>query len=240
MSSNVTPSPPAIALSKPTLACPRARCSCAPSPTPSRRSSPPASAAAPAAPSSPHPPKSSPASPPPKPSSSPTPAAMTTSTARFPAAPTSAYNELYAALQQWGYFQLVDSPAHADLIFQIRGTELAPSLVPTPDASTSSPSNISPHLVLTILDPARPRHSPSTPSPPPPVAAPTSPKAPSPSPAPSSGSPTRSAPASPHPVPTPAKLISRDTLRPSFETLIQFTAPRPPASPQRQNPLPRQ
>jgi hypothetical protein len=27
------------------------------------------------------------------------------------------YNELYASLKQWTYFQLVDSPAQADLIF---------------------------------------------------------------------------------------------------------------------------
>jgi hypothetical protein len=33
------------------------------------------------------------------------------------------YNELYASLKQWGYFQLVDSLAQADLIFEIRGTE---------------------------------------------------------------------------------------------------------------------
>jgi hypothetical protein len=32
------------------------------------------------------------------------------------------YNELYAALKPWGYFQLVDSPAQADLIFEIRST----------------------------------------------------------------------------------------------------------------------
>jgi hypothetical protein len=33
------------------------------------------------------------------------------------------YTEFYASLKQWGHFQLVDSPAQADLIFDIRGTE---------------------------------------------------------------------------------------------------------------------
>jgi hypothetical protein len=33
------------------------------------------------------------------------------------------YDELYAALKQWGYFQLVDSPTQADIILEIRSTE---------------------------------------------------------------------------------------------------------------------
>jgi hypothetical protein len=36
--------------------------------------------------------------------------------------PNLAYNELYASLKQWGYFQLVDSPSQADLIFEIRSS----------------------------------------------------------------------------------------------------------------------
>jgi hypothetical protein len=36
--------------------------------------------------------------------------------------PNVAYNELYASLKQWGYFQLVDSPSQADLIFEIRSS----------------------------------------------------------------------------------------------------------------------
>ena len=32
------------------------------------------------------------------------------------------YNELYTSLKQWGRFQLVDSPAQADLVFEIRST----------------------------------------------------------------------------------------------------------------------
>jgi hypothetical protein len=68
--------------------------------------------------------------------------------------PNVAYNELYAALQQWGYFQLVDSPAHADLIFQIRGTELAPNLAQTVDNLHIIAQQHAPHLVLTILSPS--------------------------------------------------------------------------------------
>lgn len=33
------------------------------------------------------------------------------------------YNELYASLRQWGYFQLVGSSDQADLIFEIRSTD---------------------------------------------------------------------------------------------------------------------
>jgi hypothetical protein len=62
------------------------------------------------------------------------------------------YNELYAALQQWGYFQLVDSPSHADLIFQIRGTELIPNLENTFSAHVIAQQH-APKLELTILDP---------------------------------------------------------------------------------------
>jgi hypothetical protein len=33
------------------------------------------------------------------------------------------YDEFYAVLKQWGYFELVDSTTQADFIFQIQGTE---------------------------------------------------------------------------------------------------------------------
>jgi hypothetical protein len=66
--------------------------------------------------------------------------------------PNVAYNELYAALQQWGYFQLTDSPAHADLIFQIRGTELIPNLEDTASGHVIARQH-APKLDLTILDP---------------------------------------------------------------------------------------
>ena len=68
--------------------------------------------------------------------------------------PNVSYNELYAALQQWGYFQLVDSPSHADLIFQIRCTELPPNLAETLDGQHIIAEQHAPHLEVTILDTA--------------------------------------------------------------------------------------
>jgi len=44
--------------------------------------------------------------------------------ANFPLSAEDAYNEIYAALQQWGHFQLVSSPDQADLVFQLR--DIAP------------------------------------------------------------------------------------------------------------------
>jgi hypothetical protein len=40
----------------------------------------------------------------------------------IPGGPNGTYSELYASLRQWGYFQLVDSPSQADLIFEIRSS----------------------------------------------------------------------------------------------------------------------
>jgi hypothetical protein len=68
------------------------------------------------------------------------------------------YDEFYAALKQWGYFELVDSTAQADLIFQIQGTEQLPDVendgrgVLNKDYSTTS---YPPMLNLSILDPSR-------------------------------------------------------------------------------------
>jgi hypothetical protein len=70
----------------------------------------------------------------------------------IPNGATIGYNQLYASLQQWGYFQLVDTPAHADLIFQLRGTEAAPQLESTFSGSIV-PHQHAPILELTILDP---------------------------------------------------------------------------------------
>lgn len=144
----------------------------------------------------------------------------------IPGGPNVSYNQLYASLQQWGYFQLVDSPARADLIFQIHGTELAPNLVQTVDNQHVIAKQHQPQLELTILDPAN--------------------LAPIDTIIAAAGransipkgtiafarsiewltyqiSTRVSAPRS-----NPGQLKSRDTLRPSFETLIQFTAPVPP------------
>jgi hypothetical protein len=147
-------------------------------------------------------------------------------TLEIPGGPDVAYNELYAALQQWGYFQLVDSPAHADLIFQIRGTELAPELVQTPDNQHIIARQHAPKLVLTILSPSDPT----------PIDTITT----------LAGRGTNipkgtiafaqsiewltyqistrvSAPRA-----DSGKLLNRDALRPSFESLVHFTAPVPP------------
>jgi hypothetical protein len=70
----------------------------------------------------------------------------------IPSGATIGYNQLYASLQQWGYFQLVDTPAQADLIFQLRGTEAAPELESTFSGSIV-PHQHAPILELTILDP---------------------------------------------------------------------------------------
>ena len=70
----------------------------------------------------------------------------------IPSGATIGYNQLYASLQQWGYFQLVDNPAHADLIFQLRGTETAPELEST-FSGNIVPHQHAPILELTILDP---------------------------------------------------------------------------------------
>jgi hypothetical protein len=70
----------------------------------------------------------------------------------IPSGATIGYNQLYASLQQWGYFQLVDTPAQADLIFQLRGTETAPELESTFSGSVI-PHQHPPILQLTILDP---------------------------------------------------------------------------------------
>ena len=144
----------------------------------------------------------------------------------IPGGPNVSYNQLYAALQQWGYFQLVDSPAHADLIFQIHGAETAPNLVQTPDNLHIIAQQHQPLLVLTILNPANLALIDTITAP-----------------AARDNSVPKGAIAFARsiewlnyqistrvsaPRPDPTQLKSRDTLRPSFETLIQFTAPVPP------------
>jgi hypothetical protein len=68
------------------------------------------------------------------------------------------YSEFYAALKQWGYFQLVDSPAQSDLIFQIRGTEEPPDIENTGKGLQNkdyTATNYPPMLELSILDPSQ-------------------------------------------------------------------------------------
>jgi hypothetical protein len=72
----------------------------------------------------------------------------------IPGGPNASYNQLYASLQHWGHFQLVDSPTQADLIFQIHGAELAPNLVPAADGQHIIAQQYQPRLELTILEPS--------------------------------------------------------------------------------------
>src|SRR5271170_621963 len=39
---------------------------------------------------------------------------------RFSGSPDRAYNEFYAAMKSWGRFEIVGSPAEADLLFEVR------------------------------------------------------------------------------------------------------------------------
>ena len=79
---------------------------------------------------------------------------------QIPGAPNVICNELYAALQQWGYFHLVDSPDHADLIFQIRGIEAMPEII-TPAYGWSTGRQHQPYLQLIILDPGKDQANPT-------------------------------------------------------------------------------
>ncbi len=60
------------------------------------------------------------------------------------------YSQLYAALQQWNRYQIVDSPSQADLIFEIRSIA-SPVDVSGPHGTGSISYN--PQLILRILDP---------------------------------------------------------------------------------------
>lgn len=68
----------------------------------------------------------------------------------FPIDATKAYNDVYAALQTWGRYKLVNSPHQADLVFQLKG------IAPITDVSAYRNgvySTTSPAFQLTILDP---------------------------------------------------------------------------------------
>lgn len=67
----------------------------------------------------------------------------------FPVDATAAYNAVYAALQGWGRYQLVDSPAQADLIFSLR--DVAPTS--TVGSGDDTYSYTTPAFQITITDP---------------------------------------------------------------------------------------
>jgi hypothetical protein len=70
--------------------------------------------------------------------------------ANFPLSAERSYSEIYARLQDWGHFQLVRSPAEADLIFRLR--EIAPITGVSGDRNGVY-STDSPVFQLTIKDP---------------------------------------------------------------------------------------
>jgi hypothetical protein len=68
----------------------------------------------------------------------------------FPIDATKAYNDIYAALQTWGRYKLVNSPDQADLVFELKG------IAPITDISGNRSgvySVTSPAFQITILDP---------------------------------------------------------------------------------------
>jgi hypothetical protein len=71
----------------------------------------------------------------------------------IPGGPNEAYNELYASLKQWGRFQLVASPAQADLIFEIHGAERSPDVAGAA-GSHYEVTYFPAFLNLSILDPS--------------------------------------------------------------------------------------
>ncbi len=68
----------------------------------------------------------------------------------FPIDSGKTYNDVYAALKAWGRYQLVDSPAAADLVFQLR--DIAPITNVTGNRGGVY-SVTSPAYQLTVLDP---------------------------------------------------------------------------------------
>ena len=59
----------------------------------------------------------------------------------IPGGPDVTYNELYASLKQWGYFQLVDSPSQADLVFEIRSITIVHEYIIKPGGNANIASD---------------------------------------------------------------------------------------------------
>jgi hypothetical protein len=68
----------------------------------------------------------------------------------FPIDETKAFNDIYAALQAWGHYRLVNSPDQADLVFKLK--DIAPITEVTGNRGGVY-SVASPAFQLTILDP---------------------------------------------------------------------------------------
>jgi hypothetical protein len=69
----------------------------------------------------------------------------------FPIDETKAYNDIYAALQAWGHYRLVDSPDQADLVFELR--DIAPITDVTGNDGGVYSYTSRPAFQLTIIDP---------------------------------------------------------------------------------------
>jgi hypothetical protein len=72
---------------------------------------------------------------------------MTGEDPRFSGGPDRAYNEFYAAMKSWGRFEVVNSPADADLLLEIR--QYVSAVTPTGRGSSS----FIPQFQLNIRDP---------------------------------------------------------------------------------------
>jgi hypothetical protein len=72
---------------------------------------------------------------------------MTGSDQRFSGGPDRAYNEFYAAMKSWGRFEIVNSPADADLLLEIR--QYVSAVTPTAGGSSA----FIPQFQLNIRDP---------------------------------------------------------------------------------------
>jgi hypothetical protein len=68
----------------------------------------------------------------------------------FPIDSARVYNDVFRYLQQWGYYQLVDSPQQADLVFQLRGIA---AIADVRDYHGRIISSTTPAFELTIIDP---------------------------------------------------------------------------------------
>jgi hypothetical protein len=71
---------------------------------------------------------------------------------QFSGGPDRAYNQFYAAMKIWGKYELVGSPADADLLFEIRFTA-PPVARPVLNGASSGGAEFDPQLRLVIRDP---------------------------------------------------------------------------------------
>jgi len=66
---------------------------------------------------------------------------------RYDGGPNRFYNQFYAAMKDWGRYELTDSPATADVVYEVRFSN------PIVDRMTHSQFVYDPQLTLTITDP---------------------------------------------------------------------------------------